>query len=328
MSETLERRGAIGRILPAGPAKSDDAATFATGIVYVVDPVKATVQVDVRGGIVVLPAIADRYVTGGLARVLLDPIQTRPILVAGAVNPGLPMVIAGVFATGTGTVTIAYQGAQVTIPTASGTYTAGQSAWVALDEWGQPVVAFGPSTAPAPGWTAPVVPGGGGTIVASATIGPQVSATWRSAYSRWDSWNTDRYGGPSDIYQGNDYGSGQLIGFAGYGDQIVNLGAVTITGIDLQARKTDDGNTAALTVQGSADGARPGGAPGGSGDTASSPPIGSGSSGLLSFTPNMREAFRTGASKGLIAVGSQYGGFGGTATPGSFVLNITYTKNA
>lgn len=328
MSELLTLRGAIASAMPAGPSQSDDAAVYTTGIVYAVDPAKRTVQVGIRGGTVTLPATAARYTPGGLARVLIDPIQTRPVLVVGAVDPAAPAVVAGVVATGAGTVTITYQAVSSTIPTASGTYTVGQSAWVILDDWGVPVVAVGPSTQPAPGYVPPTTPGGGNVVTARASIGPQGSGTWRAAYSRWDSWNPDRYGGPSDIYQGNDYGSGLLLGLASYGDQVVNLGAIAITGITLAARKTDDGNTAALTVQGSPNGTRPGGAPSSSGDTASSGPIGSGGWGSLDFTANMREAFRTGAAKGLVAVGSQYAGFGGTATPGSFVLDITYTKNA
>lgn len=328
MSDLLDRRGAIAKIMPAGPDQSDDAAIYTSGIVYAVDPVKKTVQVGVRGGTVTLPAAADRYVSGGLARVVIDPIQTRPVLVVGAVNPAATAVVVGVFGTGTGTVTITYQNVSYTIPTASGTYTVGQSAWAILDEWGIPIVAVGPSTQVAPGWAGTAPPGSSGTVTAQATIGPQSSGTWRADYSRWDSWNTDRYGGPSDIYQGNDYGSGLLLGLACYGDQIVNLGAVAISSITMSARKTDDGLTAALTVQGSPNGTRPAGAPSGSGDTTSTAAIGSGGWGTLSFTANMCEAFRTGASKGLVAVGSQYAGFGGTATPGSFVLNITYTKNA
>ncbi|GAB6857348.1 hypothetical protein [Microbacterium xylanilyticum] len=329
MSDALDRRGAIARILPAGPAQSDDATLYATGIVYTVDPVKKTVQVGTRQGTVTLPAIADRYQSGGLARILLDPIQTRPVLVAGAVDPAAPAVVAGVSATGSGTVTITYQGASVTIPTASGTYTVGQSAWVILDEWGVPVVAVGPSTAPAPGWASSTAPGSGGTVVATATIGSQDSGTWLTSGGRWDSWNTDRYGGRTDIYQGDAYGSGPLLGWAGYGDQIVNLGAVAISSILLTARKNDvNGLSAALTVQGTASGGRPGGAPAGAAyGTASTAAIGPGNWGTVNLPAALNEAFRTGAVKGLIAVGSDYGGFGGTATPGSFVLTITYTKN-
>lgn len=328
MSDALDRRGAISRILPAGPAKSDDATVYATGVVYAVDPVLATVQVGVRSGTVTLPAVAARYTTGGLARVLIDPIQTRPVLVVGAVNPTAPLVVVGVTDTGTDTVTITYQDTTPTIPATGGTYTVGQSAWVQLDDWGVPLIAVSPSTAMAPGWVGTSAPSTGGTVTATATVGPQTSGTYRSAYSRWDSWNTDRYGGSSDIYQGNAYGSGTLVGFAGYGDQIVNLGAVSISKITLAARKTDDGLTAALTVQGSPSGSRPGGSPSSSGDTASTPAVDSGGWGWVDLTAPMCEAFRTGASKGLVAVGSAYAGFGGTSTPGSFVLQITYTKNA
>lgn len=330
MSDMLDRRGALARAMPAGPAQSDDAAIYTTGIVYTVDPVKATVQVGVRSGTVTLPAIADRYVSGGLARVLLDPIQTRPVLVVGAVTPAQPAVIVGVFGTGTGTVTVQYQTVSYTIPTASGTYTAGQSAWVILDEWGVPVVAVGPSTQVAPGYGGATPPGGGSTIAATAIVGPQASGTWRVDLGRWDSWNTDRYGGAADVYQGSWSGSGPFYGWAGYGDQIVNLGATTIDNITLTlVKQSGDGLAAAPVVQGSAAGTRPPGGPvGGPWGTATPGTLGPGASGYVALPAALCEAFRTGAAKSLVAVGSDYGAFGGTSTPGAFVLQIAYTRPA
>lgn len=330
MSDALDRRGAIARILPAGPAQSDDAAMFATGTVYTVDAVKAAVQVGVRGGTVTLPAVADRYTSGGLARVLIDPIHTRPVLVIGAVNPAPPVVLVGVSAVGSGTVEVTYQTVNFTVPTITGTYTVEKSAWVSLDEWGTPSVALGPSEAPAPWWTGTVAPPSGGTVTATATVGPQDSGTWRASFSRWDSWNTDRYGGPTDIYQGNAYGSGQLWGWAGYGDQVANLGAVSIQSITLTATKTDtNGLSAALQVAGAATGSRPGAGPvAGGWGTAASSSISPGGSSTIALPGPLCEAFRTGAAKGLVAVGTDYGAFGGTGTPGSFILQIAYTKNA
>jgi len=329
VSDILSLRGKIARILPAGPDQADDGTLVATGTVYAIDPVGFTVQVGIRGGVVTLPALAGLYTPGGLARVLIDANHARPVLVLGPVTPAAGTVLVNVTATATGTVTISYNGSTYTIPTVAGTYTAGQTAWVALNTWGIPTVAVGPSTSIAPTTGGATAPSTAQVVTATATIGPQVSGTWQPSQGRWDNWNSSRYGGPSNIYQGNAYGSGTLQGFAGYGNQIVNLGAISIISITMQARKNDtNGLSAALTVQGSPSGTQPGGAPSSSGDTASTGSIAPGAWGGLTFTGPMCAAFLSGAAKGLCAVGSQYGGFGGTSTPGSFVLQITYTKHA
>lgn len=314
-----------------GPGLDDDSSLVVTGTVYEIDPVKGSVRVGIRGGSVWLPAVADRYDANSLARVLLDPTAARPVLVLGAVTPRAPVELGVVKATGAGTITVTIRGTDASIPAPLGTYTVGQSAWVQLDGWGTPVVAMAPSTTTAPGSGGGSAPGaGGGTVVATATIGPQMSGTWQPSVGRWNNWNANRYGGPTNIWQGAYGSSGTLLGFAGYGDQVANLGALSIEEIILSARKNDtNGLSAALTVQGTAHGAQPPGSPvAGAFTTASTPTIGPGGWGDLGFDAALREAFRTGAAKGLVAVGSPYGGFGGTATPGSFVLKIRYTKNA
>lgn len=325
----LDISGLLKRATAQGPGQDDDTALAITAPVYEVDPVKARVRVGVRGGEVWLPAIAARYSTSSLARVQLDPTSARPILVLGPVFPRKPAELGTVSATGSGTITITVAGVSYTIPAPIGTYSTGQTAWVLLDDWGTPVIALGPSTTTPTGGPGGGAPGGGGgTVSATATITPQWSGTFRTGYG-WDSWNTTRYGGRSDIYQGNGFNSGTLIGLATYGDQLVNLGAVSIDEITMSAKKTDtNGLSAALAVQGSAHASKPGGAPSGSGDVAATSTVGPGAWGALAFSAAMRNAFRTGAAKGLVAVGSAYGGFGGTATPGSFVLQVRYTKNA
>lgn len=327
----LNLRGKLAAATARGPGVDDDSSLVVTGTVYEVDPAKGRVRVGIRGGIVWLPAVADRYDADSLARVLLDPTAARPILVLGAVAPRKPIELGAITATSAGTVTVTVRGVESTIPAPLGTYTIGQSAWVQLDEWGTPVIAMAPSTTGAPGGGGGSTPGGGGgTIVATATVGPQVSGTWQPSVGRWNNWNANRYGGSTNIWQGSYSGSGTLLGFAGYGDQIANLGAVSIEEIILSARKNDtNGLSAALTVQGTAHGAQPPGSPvAGAFTAASTPTIGPGGWGDLAFDSALREAFRTGTAKGLVAVGAQYGGFGGTATPGSFVLRIRYTKNA
>lgn len=332
MTETLDLKTLVKRATAQGPGIEDDTSLTTTAAVVAVDAPGRRVRVTVRGGDVWLPAVAGRYSTSSMARVLIDPTSARPVLVIGPVAPRTPYVLALVTAGPTsGNLTVTFDGASVVLPAPMGAYTVGQSAWIALDDWGQPVLVIGPNGAVNTGGT---LPGGGGssgptTVTAFATIGPQVTGTWRSNVSRWDSWNPNRYGlGATPIYQGNGYGSGPLVGFAGYGDQVVNLGAISIDDITMQAVKGADGNSAALTVQGSPSGGRPGGAPSSAGDTASTGSIGSGGTGALAFTANMRDAFRTGAAKGLAAVGGQYGGFGGFGVPPSFVLQIRYTKNA
>ncbi|MBW9118892.1 hypothetical protein JNB63_02170 [Microbacterium trichothecenolyticum] len=328
----LNLRGQLRKAVPQGPAAEDDATLIATGSVYEVDSAAGLVRVGLRGGDVWLPAVAGRYSFGVLVRVLLDATSARPVAVLGTVNPAAPFVLGLVTAGPTaGVLTVTIEETSYDVPAPTGAYVVGESAWIALDDWGTPILAIGPnSSLDSGGSSGGGAPGGGGsTVPASATIGPQVTGTWRSAVSRWDSWNPGRYGlGSTPIYQGDNFGSGPLVGFAGYGDQIVNLGAVSIVDITMQAKKGADGLSASLVVQGSASGSRPGGAPSSSGDTAATGSIGSGKTGSLTFTAAMREAFRTGASKGLVAVGSDYGGFGGFGVPPSFVLQISYTKTA
>jgi hypothetical protein len=325
----LNIRGLLKKNTVKGPDGADDTSLISTGTVLDVNPDKGMVRIAVRGGDVWLPANADRYASGVLARVLLDPTNARPVLVAGAVTPSKPAVLATIASGPTGGIlTVTLNGISYAVPAPMGAYTIGQTAWILTDEWGIPQIAIGPSsTATAGAGVAPPAPAAP-TVTATTTIGAQTSGTYRTG-SGWDRWNTGKYGGPSDVYQGAAYGSsGTLIGFAGFGDQVVNLGALSIDDISVPVKKTSlDGFSAALTVQGSASGSRPGGAPSGSGDTAATGVLPPGGWGSLQFTPNMREAFRTGAARGLVAVGSAYGGFGGTATPGSLVLQIRYTKN-
>lgn len=326
----LNVRGLLAKATAQGPGAADDTAITATGRVLEVDPVGGRLRVSLRGGEVWIPAVAGRYSTTSLVRVLLDATSSRPVLALGPVAPRAPVELGAVTGTDGGTVTVLLAGVEVTIPAPLGTYTVGQSAWVQLDDWGTPVIAVGPSTTLAPG--APDTGGGGGgsqTVTATATIAPQTSGSYRSGYG-WDAWNGSRYGGLTNVYQGNRFGSGLMLGFAGYGNQLVNLGAISIEEIILTARKNDtNGLSAALVVQGTASGTRPGGSPvAGPFGSANTGTIGPGAWGSVALPSGLRDAFRTGAAKGLVAVGSDYGAFGGTATPGSFVLKVRYTKEA
>lgn len=328
MTDLLSIAGLLQRATAQGPGMDDDSAVTITAPVYEVDAAKARLRVGVRGGDVWLPAVAGRYSTTSLARILLDPTSSRPVQALGPVFPRKPAELFPVTATGSGTITVTVAGASVVVPAPLGTYSVGQSAWVMLDDWGTPFYALGPSTTASSGGGSGSAPGGaGGTVSATATIAPQWSGTYRSGWG-WDTWNTHAYGGRSDIHQGSAYGSGLLIGLAAFGDQIVNLGAASIDEITMAAKKTQtNGAAATLVVQGSPNGSKPAGAPSGSGATAATGSIPPGGWGSVSLPASIRDAMRTGAVKGLIAVGSEYGGFGGTATPGSFVLQVRYTKN-
>lgn len=326
----LNVRGLLSQATAQGPGAADDTAITTTGRVLEVDPDRGRLQISLRGGEVWIPAVAGRYSVTSLVRVLLDATSSRPVLALGPVYPRSPVELAAVTAIDGGTVTVLLDDVSVIIPAPLGTYTVGQSAWVQLNDWGIPVIAVGPSSTPAPG-----SPGGGGggssggTVSATATIAPQTSGSYRAGYG-WDAWNGSRYGGLTNIYQGNRFGSGQMTGFAGYGSQILNLGAISIEKMTLVARKNDtNGLSAALVVQGTASGSRPAGTPtAGPFGSANTGIIGPGEWGSVDLPSTLREAFRTGAAKGLVAVGTDYGAFGGTATPGSFVLKIRYTKNS
>lgn len=163
------------------------------------------------------------------------------------------------------------------------------------------------------------------SVSQTVTITPQWSGTYRVPRGAWDRWNVGTYGGRSDVYQGSGYGSGSLRGLAVYGSQIVNLGASSIDAVTLRARRNGSGGgTAALGVQGSPHGSRPSGSPASSGATAATSAVGSGRWAEAALPAGMREALRTGAARGLVAVGSTYSGWYGTG--GSFALRITYTR--
>lgn len=154
---------------------------------------------------------------------------------------------------------------------------------------------------------------------ATAVIRPSGSATYRHIRGAWDRWNVDLYGGRTDVYQGDAYGSGPLTGLAWYGDQVVNLGALEILSVSVSTpRPTGSGN---MVLQGAPHAARPAGAPAPSGESASG-----GSSVLLSAA--MREALRTGAAKSLAAVGGSYRSSYGSAHPSGMALSITYMRAA
>lgn len=334
MDSILDDLGRIAAITPEGlPSGAADTTLTSIGAVYAVDSAARLVQVGVRGAVLWLPAMPGRYLastgagasaTVGLARVLLDPMTSRPVLVLGPVTPRPPSILATVTASTATTVTVTWDGAALTLPAVTSTYTTGQRAWVDLDDWGAPFRVSGPSTAAAdPTPTPPTPPGGGGAESVTVTISPQWTSGWRVRTSRWG--GSD---GPYDVFQGTGPGIGQVIGLATYGDQIVNLGLASITSARLRAYRLGGGDSAArsLVVQGSPHGSQPPGAPSSSGDTATLSPAVIGGWGEGDLPASIRDGLRTGAVKGLAAVGSAYSRWGGTPVAGSMALEITGTR--
>lgn len=164
-------------------------------------------------------------------------------------------------------------------------------------------------------------------VTKTITITPTWSGSYRHAYSQWDRWNTDRYGGRSTLWQGNKYGSGDMTGLATYGNRIEDLDADEIISIEVTLRGAGmNSDHPSFVLQGSPHGSKPGGAPSSSGGTVSS---GSGNPGKsnavkVSLSSGMREAFRTGTFKGLCVVGSGYGGVRGTSAADGMALKVTY----
>lgn len=180
--------------------------------------------------------------------------------------------------------------------------------------------AYGPAdsiTYPAP---APV------TKQYTTTIRCTSSGTWRTIRGAWDRWNVDRWGGARDVYQGDAFGSGELVGFAGYGNQLSGLGAISFDSVVLHVKRNgwNGGSSQSVTVQGCASGSRPGGRPTGAGATATTGNVGTERTTSVALPSSMREALRTGSDKGLITTGSDDAGWYGTGD--SFRLVVTYTR--
>ena len=321
--------GAISSSLPQGPSPSQDASLIITGQVLAVDIPERLAQVSIRDTSLWLPAMPGRYyrdeTNPGLVRVLVDATKGRPVLVLGPVDPRPPLVPATLTAATSTVATVTLDGVAHVLPYMAGAYgTLPRAVWVSLDDWGTPVLVWGPSavgdqSAPPP---APA-PSDGATVQVVQAVGPQWSGSWRATRSAWDRWNTDRYGGRSTLYQGNGHGSGPMVGLATYGDQLVNLGAISIDRVQVAVRPVGlASGSPAVTVQGSPHGSRPGGAPSASGATAS------GMGGLLDLPGSVAEGMRTGAVRGLATVGGAYSAVAGAGNGDGMVLTVTYTRRA
>lgn len=316
--------------LATGDPRSNSLAS--TGTVIAVDAVGHTVQVAIRqdpAAVVTLPAVAARYQVGGTCRVLHNPDDAgRAILVLGTVTPLAPYVLGTLSGANSSTyrATVVVLGQSVVIPYApTGTYTGGSRVWVALDDWGQPSIVLAPSSEAAATTppTAPETGGGATTVQTVVAIGPQWSGSYRAGRG-WDRWNTSRadYGGRSTLYQGSGFGSGQMIGLATYGDQLVNLGAISIDRVLVMLRPVGlSGAAGPAVVQGAVDGAQPAGAPTTGGVTA----VGEG---WVELPAAICESMRGGGVKGLATVGPNYFAVAGAGNGDGMVLEVTYTRPA
>ena len=323
-------------LLPDPAAASDDALST-VGPCYDVNASARLARVGVHGADLWLPAMPGRYrrTTGtgaGLARTLLNPVSGRPELVLGPLDPLDPVVPATMTAATATVATVTWAGTSYTLPYLAGAYGAPPaSVWISLSDWGTPVLVLGPSAVapPAPGGGG-APPAGGATVQVTQSIGPQWSGAWRASSGRWGDWNASRFGGRADLYQGSGFGSGPMTGLATYGDQLTNLGAAAMTGIKVRALRNGFASSApaSLVLQGSPHGVQPGSAPTGAGPTVALGPVGPDGWAEGWLPDALREGLRTGAYRGLVAVGGTSSGWGGTATPGSMVLEATYTRPA
>lgn len=328
VDSVLDDLGRVAAITPEGlPSGAADTTASTVAVVAGVDVAGRLVMVWVRGVALWAPAQPGRYVVGGLARVLLDQMTSAPVLVVGPLEPAAPVAAATVEATTSETVTVTWQASPLALPAVASSYTVESQCWVLLDDWGRPCLVLGPTTAAAtepPPPTPPPTPPPA-VVQATATIGPQWSSGWRVSGGRWG--GSD---GPTDLFQGTGPGIGTVVGLATYGDQIVNLGAASVLGVRVRVQRLAGGAYApvSLVLQGSPHASQPGGAPSGSGATVTLPAVAIGGWAEADLPAGIVSDLASGAAKGLVVAGSVYSRWGGTATPGSMVLTVTYTRAA
>ncbi|WP_103061593.1 hypothetical protein [Actinomyces qiguomingii] len=225
------------------------------------------------------------------------------------------------------TVTVALlDSGAVTLPATASVWTGVTTAHVLMDtETGRPVHVLGPASPPKT--ETPTPPSAEAiaasrqpvTVTRTVTVTPDWSGTHRAGQG-WDQWNTSRYGGRTDLYQGAIGASGTLRGMATYGPAITSLHATAITSATLTL--TGNGSnrgTWTATVQ-AADRTSTGPSP--SGSTASVSITGTGTSRLniTALAPRLL------AGKGLAMVGSDYGAVGGRGQSMSITLTYQTTQ--
>lgn len=310
--------------LPEGLPPGADRGAVVTGRLLGVDPAARLVQVSVNDSDGVwVPAAPDIYPANALVRLLRSPLDGGRIsyclgpIVSGPIIAGGRVVSVN---SGVGLLKVNTLGGTYDLPYPPGTYAANTAVHVvrSASKLGLPEYVLGPSgsyNAENPGQP----DGGAGNpaqvVTRQTVILPQFTGSWRSNYGRWNDWNPDRYGGRTTLYQGNGFGSGPMVGLAGYGDQILALGALAITRMQTTVYRADSSSSAAKVpvLQPSPHGGNPGGAPTISpAAAATGPALGINAGAQIDLPAAVFEGFRTGAFKGLAMVGADYAGFSGT----------------
>lgn len=323
---------ALTNLMPEGVKPGTDMSDFTVGTVLGMDVDAGMVQVTVAGSDPLwVPANPFIYSAGVRVRLRRSVLNGGRVVYCEAPLDISPSIVTGeVLEVADETLLVRVLGAEYELRFSSSTYEVGDVVMVQRHPtgFGVPEAVLGLSGIrqeaedPGAGTTNPPQ-----LLTKQQTVSPQDSGTWRAGYG-WDAWNRDasQHGGRASLWQGNDYGSGQLTGWAGYGDQVANLHATRITKIWLDVIRADSSVTAsrALTVQGSPNGSRPGAVPDGSGDTASTGALPRGGSQRIELPESTYEAWRTGGFKGLRTVGGQYMAAAGTNRGGGMALTVQY----
>ena len=322
----------LAALIPEGVSPGADQSSLMVGTVTGLNIEAGQVQVVTAGSEPVwVPAAPFIYTDGALVRLRRSPIDGGRIEYCEGPITVAPMVVTGkVLEIGDETLLVDVLGAEWELGYTSSTYDVGETVAVLRHPTG-----FG-----VPQWVQGIAgreqvasnPGGGsanpGQVVArQAVISPQDSGAWRGSIGRWNQWNANRWGGARALWQGNQYGSGPMTGWAGYGDQVANLHAVQITGMWVTVIRADTTGTGprSLVLQGSPEGSRPGGAPSGGGEAAGTQPLGVEQAQELALPASTYEGWRTGGFKGLRTVGGDYFSAYGADRGGAMALKVQYT---
>ena len=302
-----------------------DERPWAPAKVLAVDATNARVTVDLDGSAVTLRRIAGPYRVGDVVAVVRDPARSGAgQYIAGVISLPAPLWRPGVVTAidaPNSRLTVTVDGTAMVLPHVSATYSVSGNVAVFLD----PASTLGgivlgplgnPPAAPAAP-AAPLAPTAPTVATFQSLILPTWSGSWSARVPAYDRWNTSRYGGPSSLYQGNQYGSGPMTGIAVYGDQVVGLGALAITSMTVNSQLAT--GAGAPVFQGTPQGTPYPGPP-----TPSGPgPAGLGQVGL---DASICEAFRTGGDKGLCTTGAAYLAVRGTSLADGMALTVNYTK--
>ncbi len=208
----------------------------------------------------------------------------------------------------------------VSLPATASVWSGVSTAHVLMDAaTGRPVHVLGPATAPVEPVRAqdPAQAGQALTLTRTAVVVPQWSGTWRQGQG-WDQWNTGRYGGRTDLYQGS-WGS-SFQGLATYGATVTSLGATALTSAALTLTGNGSNRASWTAVVQAADWSAGGPTP--SGPTVTVTVAGAATS-TVDVTALAAELLR---GRGLALVGGDYGAVGGTGASMSLALTYEVTQ--